>query len=441
MSTPASGPVFEPYIQLDYAMAEKDAVMIIQHVRYWATKQEVPLAQVHTIYDALTRLDDQNIIVDGSSAGAEALAWAALGPDRSMSHPFVDLQDQYLVNSRPKAAILQNGQLWWPIFSECGITTGSPHFGCDLHDHACPGDTLPSGCDPYSGFGSSVFAGAETLRIADAEELYKSSALWYSQLPVPVADIPVYMRYEQDFECTDYSPTFNGSTFSYSCEGQETLIHPSWNGYAWKYLHPDTRLIISGCEAFAKQDDDAPIVIPGVIGVLVQDIGQMSTADEDNLTTDQIVWLHKIVGSPATDQQPWIPLEYGVLHDSSGFHDGCVKVSVKGTADLTPKLTGSGTLEPNTSYTITLTQAKPGAHGLCFHGTQEAFTAYKGGLMVPVSDGSPSGVFTSPAGTWSETKTWPAGMAGVTMFHQAWVVDSVAVQGQAGSNGLMSVGQ
>jgi hypothetical protein len=168
----------------------------------------------------------------------------------------------------------------------------------------------------------------------------------------------------------------------------------------------------------------------------------LTDTEEDQVTTDEILWLHKIFGSPATGQQAFIPITTGVPHTAgpAGFDGACQSVSVAGTSGLTPLLTGVGTLVFNTQYTIRVSQAKPSASGILYSSTHEGFNPFSGGLLVPQIP-SLLPFTTSAVGRWNYTATW-TGAAGTTTFYQAWVQETGNPQGAyAGSNGLMAVGQ
>jgi len=432
----------ETYGQLEYATPEKDAVMVIQHVRYWAQQQDILMPDPNDVRQALTNLDPANIVVDGGSAGAIALMWAALGPDRGLQSPFFGHGGQYDVSGKPKAAILKHGLIWPPLMSEC---LSGHHFGCD-GSGVCCGVQSPVCNEPCTGFGSSATTAALSLIYADARELVESGAFWYSQ---GIPPIEIYMRYDQDFVCTDYSdngprsaPTCGSPSCTYQYpssftqQGLETQVHPTWSGYAWEALHPTTtRLVVSGCAAYEKKNapQDVPVDLSGMIGIIPQTPQETTTTEEDEFTTDEIVWLRRIFGMDA-HPDPWVTLEWASVQGN------CVKASVAGT-NGTPILTGTGTLVAGTNLTLTLTNAIPStAGGLLFVGAGQLFARFKGGAMIPTTDTSIA-IMTDASGTWSFTAPWPSGLTGVSTYYQAWMPDMVAPQGASGSNGLMSIGQ
>jgi hypothetical protein len=446
------GVLQQPYLLFDYATAERDAVMIIQHVRYYADDLEVMHAPA-TVEEALTLLDHENIFVDGASAGATALMWAALGPDRSTEEPFDGEGGQHEVDSRPKAAILRNGLIWWPLMAECDpdlIEHNTPHVGCD------ESGLCSSGCVPCEEtacvFGSSATTGAQCLRDADSEEVFKSAALWYSD-----GSLPVYMRYEQDFVCKDYirnppcSPATPGPCsppayvpppypFCFTDQGLEDKVHPTWSGYTWKTEYPNTtRLIVAGSAAYEKKVG-LDNTVPDVIGLLMKSPESPAAADEDRVTTDQILWLRKLLGTPLTTQEAWIRLNWG----PNGTNPAPVATS--GSSGM-PNLTATGTCIPPQSptsvgspFVIRVTQAPPNAWGILYTSQQQLLVPFKGGYFVPEPDFEIA-FMTNGSGGWSTSGTWPDLAAGTTIFYQAWITDTGIPQGAVGTNGLMSITQ
>jgi hypothetical protein len=443
----------ETYQDLTYANAEKDGVMLIQHVRYWA--QQMEDGTPSTVTEALSLLDDQNIIVDGSSAGANALMWTVVGPDRGLALPFFGHGGQYDVSSKPKAAILRNGLIWPPIMSECNdnLDDNVPHYGCDEGGECCALDRLPCS-ESYIGFGSSATIGATSGVYADSRELMQSSVLWNS---IGQPEIPIYMRYEQDFKCVDYS--MNGTftlpklglcaaasyAFSFTGMGQEDHVHPSWSGYTWKYLHGDsTRLVINGKDAYLKKDvPQTPAAdFDDVLGLIFPQPENTTPQQEDECTKDQIIWLHSIIGTPALDQQAWVRIDWGPSSPNP------VPVAISGVLGYAPRLTATGTcIPPNlpqhpvgSPYEIHVTHAAASANGYLVVGVKEKFTSVRGGyLITEIVTTVP--FMTNGAGEWTIAGTWPDLDPGTYTFYQAWIADSGPPNGYASSNGLLSVTQ
>ncbi|HZM01307.1 MAG TPA: hypothetical protein VFD43_13755, partial [Planctomycetota bacterium] len=107
---------FAPYGSPDYAMPEKDAVMLVQHVRHHGGRPGL-----------LADVDPRRIAVLGQSAGANSFMWAALGPDRRDEEPFASLGGQFDEPTRPDLAVLRGGFVWWPIFHP-RVRANPPYF-------------------------------------------------------------------------------------------------------------------------------------------------------------------------------------------------------------------------------------------------------------------------------------------------------------------------
>src|SRR5262249_41660616 len=130
---------------------------------------------------ALNSLDPDNVAVEGTSAGAIALMWTALGTNRSLTAPFVGQSGQFVEDSRPKGAILTGGAVWWPIFAS---TLSASHFGP---------------CDSSCG-SSSTTVSAPDIAHANVSELVAGSARWYGVKP----PIRTYLIYDHPSNCTGY---------------------------------------------------------------------------------------------------------------------------------------------------------------------------------------------------------------------------------------------
>ncbi len=101
-----------------------------------------------------------------------------------------------------------------------------------------------------------------------------------------------------------------------------------------------------------------------------------------------------------------------------------------------PGLQGAGLLLPATPVQLALSSAAFPAAAALVIGATPAFTAFRGGVMVPVPqllitfETAPGGHAVFPA-------TWPAGVpAGTPIWTQAWLVDAHGPVGLAASNGL-----
>lgn len=264
-----------PYDDPEWHMAEKDAVMALQHVRYLA-RQEAPFTLPDFPVEqqaALAQLDPERVAVHGRSAGAMISLWASVGPERSLQAPFVGLGGQHAERARPDVAALGVPGTWWPIYSE-ELVFPQPHFGLDGHSEdigTFVGDTLLSD------------------RIDNSALSYEDAAR--------SGQLPIYLQYGDKSNVTDVSPS-HGCDLPLCYKGQGTeglgdgfqFVHASWSGYAWKYLHPGrTRLAVTTQGAF----DQKPRKVNAT--AFVGDDGEQAQ------TADMVEWLAQALLEP----EPW----------------------------------------------------------------------------------------------------------------------------------------
>ena len=125
----------------------------------------------------------------------------------------------------------------------------------------------------------------------------------------------------------------------------------------------------------------------------------------------------------AAGADPWTDLENGLA----------------GTAGI-PLLQGSGTLQPGSPVTISLTGARPNATANLVVGWQAINLPFYCGTLVPAF-ASPNGLFvvlvTDGSGELIIPGTWPAGVpTGFMIYLQYWIVDPASVCGLAASNAV-----
>jgi uncharacterized membrane protein len=102
-----------------------------------------------------------------------------------------------------------------------------------------------------------------------------------------------------------------------------------------------------------------------------------------------------------------------------------------------PSLAGTGTLTPGATTTLTLTNAKPGGIAAYVAGASQFSAPFKQGIMVPSLDFVLLGLTLSPTGKISLQSAWPAGVpAGLSTYHQMWVIDAAGPAGYAASNAI-----
>ncbi|GJM21322.1 MAG: hypothetical protein DHS20C15_12370 [Planctomycetota bacterium] len=103
-------------------------------------------------------------------------------------------------------------------------------------------------------------------------------------------------------------------------------------------------------------------------------------------------------------------------------------------------LDGIGTLEPDSSLSLSLTGAQPVSHAFVFLGFTQANTPLRGGTLVPSIDIALKPIFLGFEGGFFLEGQWPVGIpAGFETYLQAWWVDPGGVLGVASSNALKAV--
>jgi hypothetical protein len=420
-----------------YPMPEKDAVMIVQHVRFHAAQPE---SGGSGVLDKLTLLDPDRIAVEGTSAGAIALMWGALGPDRSQALPFLGLGDQSAVDSRPMLAVIRLATVWWPSFApDFAASIGGipyPHFGVS---------TGTPGASGHSEIGTRLYDFAEPA------DLIAGSALAYGAgAPSPVR---VYMAYSDKSECDVYAPLSGADPpcgdaqlwpFCFACQGEEDTLHPAWSGYAWECMHPATRLVINGAEALTQQAQLAQCAGGKALPLIGEQGGPDAFQLSDALDIDIVNWLLDGFGSSTVPQYsepvPWVTILRGPTDKVPGTAGLSMPVSVPGFLGQAPQLAGSGTPAPGENITLAVSGGRPLAACHLVVGQGGVYVGFKRGILVP----EPAFVFTlalDSAGALSLPATWPPAAAGAHLYFQAWVADPDAPAGFAGSNGLMTIAQ
>jgi len=113
-----------------------------------------------------------------------------------------------------------------------------------------------------------------------------------------------------------------------------------------------------------------------------------------------------------------------------------VGTGIAGTLGV-PKLQGQGLLCAGNLLTLTLTRGKPNGVATLVIGLSLLHAPFKGGTLIPAPDLLIGGLPISAGGSMALSAPWPAGIPeGFTFHFQAWIPDTVAVQGLAASNGL-----
>ncbi len=246
-----------PYSDPTMPMAEKDAVMLVQHVRHNAAAMD---------------LDGDRISIFGGSGGAVVGMWAALGPERGPL-TFPGGSGQELESSRVDAAIFNEAAVWFPGYKQDVTHPSGNHF---------PDKSAPPPFDQP----------APLLKDTVPKWEVHASPLKYEATALN-ASLPMYMTYEEPTVSTQYVPV-GGSYVA------NVLVNPHsvWHGLAWKFRHPHTRLVLTG-----------PDPVPFAFGIHDAEI-----FDRGVLANDALDWLEQSLGIDS----PWQNLGGGKA-DASGL--------------------------------------------------------------------------------------------------------------------------
>ena len=106
----------------------------------------------------------------------------------------------------------------------------------------------------------------------------------------------------------------------------------------------------------------------------------------------------------------------------------------------TPRLTGVGSLEPDSAVTLSLADAPKSAATVLAVGLSRLDLPFLGGTLVPSPDVPLFGLVTDGAGGLVLAGTWPTGVpTGLELFLQAWIDEPGNTWGMAATNGLRGV--
>ena len=177
-----------------------------------------------------------------------------------------------------------------------------------------------------------------------------------------------------------------------------------------------------------------------------------------NTATNQWGTELKLVGGPA---DPWADLGSAVAIDGPLVVAGApmeklVATAFEGSATVfsfmnpawsyaggglpgsheVPSLTGGGTLQPASTTTLSLRDARESATTALFIGTSALEAPFKGGTLVPLPMLAIV-LATNAAGELTLSATWPGSIpSGATFWVQAWIMDPAGVYGWAATNAL-----
>jgi len=107
-----------------------------------------------------------------------------------------------------------------------------------------------------------------------------------------------------------------------------------------------------------------------------------------------------------------------------------------------PLLVGSGLPCSGGSVTLALTNARENSSAWLLIGFSLANVPFKGGVLVPTPDLVIASLPTGLAGALTLLAAWPAAVpAGLAVYFQDWILDPLAVQGVAATNGVQVIAQ
>ena len=399
-------PDIDPTVPFDdpfRPMPEKDAVMIVQHLKYNAS------AYV---------LDRERIGVWGNSGSAVTWMWVVHGPDRSdMWSWSSERADQEFEDTRVFAAALEQGGVYWPHFHrhyKPKPEQGAWHF---------PARTGP---EPYL-----YDLPCEYLDATFADWLLADSALLYGTEPGTIelnAVLPVYLQYDEpavigDLEdpdvVLDIPLDFDVTSTFYldTIVMRDTVAHSSWSGHALDRLLPCSFLGVTheaayhsdGTEVVDGPPDD-PLQIP---------LADRAFASASALGADQHDWwLSRFAAG-------WTNEGYG----APGLHG-------------TPCLEGRDPLLPGASFRLSITHARPSSSAwiVVSGGPGLEVTIFGAGTLLGTTPLIFSVGTTDTEGRVLLQKTAPTGLeSGAQLLFQGFVLDPDGVQGFAQTNVLSNV--
>ena len=397
-----------PYDERAYHMPEKDAVMIVQHVRYLA-RESTSAADLHfpeEQREAMAQLDHTRIAVHGASAGAVSMMWAAFGPDRRDEAPFLGESGQYAEWTRPDAALLGAGPTWLPIMTPGG---GFVPFHWGLEGTGATGHSETP---------------AFNFDTAHPDDLVGNSALFYEECAFN-DDMPTYMYSWYLSESTEYeksAPPCVGPAWPICFPGNELEddIHSVWSSFAWKQIYQDNTEVATFDPDVAAQSSGLEVTLVGdpVLGGNLCD-----------LLDDMVAWAQTEV-----QPNPWIEIKHARLAPGDVF---CTPVTVPGTFGV-PQLTGTGTLIPGEAFSIEVTGALPNARAWIVLDYDPGFTPFESGILVPAGTFGATLLPTDGMGEAHISGNWPV-LPGGMLWAQYVVLDPGASGLLAFSGGLLGV--
>ncbi len=110
------------------------------------------------------------------------------------------------------------------------------------------------------------------------------------------------------------------------------------------------------------------------------------------------------------------------------------------TVSATPRLSGSGTLEPLSTITYQVQSGPISKPAIMVAGFNTVFAPFKSGTLVPSPDIVVAGFASNASGSLSFSTTFPSGVPSeISLYHQMWFVDGGSPTGFTASNGLSAL--
>lgn len=202
------------------------------------------------------------------------------------------------------------------------------------------------------------------------------------------------------------------------------------------------------CSAMAVLQPAAPTAGPIEVGLSQSptDFGTLlftATPSTDSWTTYSLDFSAPAAATYLTvkggsDAQTWIHVDaFSLVPAVSPW--SIAGAGLAGTHGV-PKLNGTGTLEPATFVTTTVTGLLQNSVATLVVGLTAINVPFKGGVWVPSMELLVAGLPTGANGVIDLPSTWPTGIPpGFAFYEQYWLKDPAGVKGFAASNAIKGV--
>ena len=397
-----------PYTDRQRPMPEKDAVMLVQHVKHHADALPPDVADP-------IQIDLEKVVYFGNSAAATTLSWVVLGPDRALeTFPQADPGTQETLDTRVKYAILDNGSVLFRRFEQDVEIEGLP---AGIHLPVTP--VQPD--EQFYDRPSRHLANVPSMDYQD-----DASALYYGwdgdAGPVTQLNRGIQVYMSARFPTSEALPVtwdvdpVTGPGPAMFAEDVDQFLHPSWHQHVWKLLYPENTTLVTtfgaaytfaGLHPFTL---DAPNAIPDKV------VPNNSTLQD--LAHDEMAWIIEQLSEP---MGTWTDLGHALA-------------GVSGE----PTLLGEGALTPGTPASVTLSNAAPSSLSVLIAGLTRVDVPFLHGVLVPDTD-ILVWLQTDATGGAVVAADWPDVLAGgLDVYFQQWTLDPAASFGASASNALQA---